>query len=367
MTARVTTLGVEVIAGRARLEGGGVVRVEGGPDGATERFEAPRIVLCAGSAPGVLPGVTPDGDAIITSTDALDLDRVPESVAVVGSGAVGAEFATIFNRFGAKVTVLEAAPRIFPAEEPEVDAALRGIWEREGIGVVAGDPVETVTSRDGRAEVRLRSGATIAAERVLVAAGRRLLSADLGCESAGVALGPRGEVLVDSTLRSTAAGVYAAGDITGRMLLAHVATSEGEAAARAALGQRPTPTPYHATPWATFTLPEVASVGFTEGRAREAGIRVAVSTASFMDNVKSRIDRTPSGFVKLVANADTRVLVGGTVVGAHAAEIIHSIGLAIHANLDLPSLQRFVFLHPSASETIFDAMSKLSSSVITKQ
>jgi len=354
--------GVEIVSGTGRLAGGMRVEVET-VDGAVEEYEGRRIVLAAGSAPAVIPGATVDGKAIITSDEALELEEPPASLVVIGSGAVGSELACLFNRLGTRVTMVEAAERLFPHEDAGVGEIFGVHWERAGVEVVTGDPVERVEAGPGGAEVVLHSCRRIAAERVLVAVGRRLLGAGLRCELAGVELGPGGEVVVDAELRTTAEGVYAAGDVTGRMLLAHVATAEGEAAALAASGRAKPGIRYDAIPWATFTTPEVASVGLGADVAAARGIEVAAGSARFMDNVKSRIDRATEGFVKVVAERGTGRIIGATIVGAHASEMIHSLGVAIDSGLSASRLRRFVYLHPCASETITDALDDLISNI----
>lgn len=350
--------GVRVVQGRARLAGPDAVEVST-HGGGTEEFRASAIVIAAGSEPAALAGVRFDGERLISSTDALDLVSLPESLAVVGSGAVGSEFAFMFHRFGVAVTLLEAAERLFPQEDPEVDALFRKVYDRIGIRFVTGDGVVGAERSGSGVSLGLRSGAGIDASMALVGVGRRLATGDMGCERAGVARGSRGEIVVDEELRTSVPGVYAAGDATGRMLLAHAASYQGECAARRALGLPFPPVPYRSIPWATYTSPEVASVGTTAAAAERAGIPHAAALVPFMSNVKSRIDRETEGFVKVVADRGSGRLIGGTIVGAHAAELIHVISFAVHRQLTVDDLRGFCIGHPTATETIADALAEL--------
>lgn len=354
--------GVEIVPGIARVEGGGRV-VVAGPAGETLRYESPRILIAAGSEPAALPGVTPDGERILTSTDALELPELPASLVVIGSGAVGSEFATIFRRFGVTVTIVEAAGRLFPQEDPEVDLLFRKIYDRAGIGYRTGDPVERVAPDGAGVRVSLNSGETLLAEKALLGVGRILLTDGLGCEAAGVARGPRGEILVDEHLATSSAGVWAAGDATGRMLLAHAASYQGAYAARRAFGAPYGPVPYGSIPWATYTQPEVASVGLTEEGARRAGVDAVSASRPLMESIRARIDRSTEGFFKLVAERGSGRVVGGTVVGPHASELIHIVAMAIHAGLDMTRMDGFCFAHPSVSEVLDGVIDDLNSAL----
>jgi dihydrolipoamide dehydrogenase len=352
------TRGVEVVRGAATFIGPNAVEVRS-PGGEPVVIEAESIIVAAGSEPAQLPSAPFDGSSIISSTDALTLDPLPASLAVVGSGAVGAEFARIFARQGVAVTLLEAAERLFPAEDPDVDPVFRKVYREMGVAVHTGDPVERVDRQPaGGVLLHLRSGAVIGSEKVLVAVGRALNGRTLGCEAAGVRLGARGEVLVDADLRTSVPHIYAAGDVNGRMLLAHAASCMGRLAALRTLGDPVGAVPYGSIPWATFSDPEVASVGVGAEAAARAGLQVTTATAPMMESVKARIERTTAGFIKLVVGQPEGRILGATIVGAHASEMIHCLALAIHQGMTITDLRSFVFLHPSISETIGDLVAK---------
>ena len=347
--------GIAIAKGSARFIGPHEIEVVGAAGGRTVH-EGDSIIIAAGSRPAELRDSPSNGTSIITSDEALNLSPLPESLAIVGSGAVGAEFAFIFTRLGVRVTLIEAASRLFPVEDPDVDAVFRKAYARMGVTVHTGDPVVRIETRDdgSRVAVLLGSGAVVEASKALVAIGRALETRGLNCGEAGVNLDNRGSILVDEDLRTSQPHIYAAGDVTGRMLLAHAASYMGEFAGRRASGRPFPPVPYHSIPWATFTTPEVAAVGLSLEQAEQSGKSCAAASVPIMDNVKARIDRTTDGFFKVVTERQTGKIVGGTIVGPHASDLIHIIALAIHLGMTVNDMRGFSFVHPSIAESIGD-------------
>jgi dihydrolipoamide dehydrogenase len=320
MEGRCLAKGISIAKGSARFVGPREVEVLDAGGGRTVH-EGDRIVIAAGSRPAELPGFPADGISIITSDEALNLDPPPKSLVIVGSGAVGAEFAFIFTRLGVQVTLVEGASRLFPSEEPDVDSVFRKVYSRMGVNVRVGDPVVGMETRKGGSGVAvlLRSGAVVEASKALLGIGRALETRGLDCEAAGVTIDSRGGILVDEELRTSQPHIYAAGDVTGRMLLAHAATYMGTFAGRRAAGLSFSPVPYHSIPWATFTTPEVAAVGWPLEKAERSGRSCVAASVPLMDNVKARIDRTSEGFFIAVADKQTGRLIGGTV-GPHVSD-----------------------------------------------
>jgi dihydrolipoamide dehydrogenase len=347
--------GIAIAKGSARFLGPNDVEVQGAA-GERTVHEGERIVIAAGSRPAELRGSPSDGRSIISSDEALNLDPLPESLAIVGSGAVGAEFAFIFTRLGVRVTIIEAASRLFPAEDPDVDPVFRKTYARLGVTVHTGDPVVGIEIRGGGSSVAvlLDSGAVVEAAKALIGIGRALETRGLNCEAAGVSVDVRGGIPIDDDLRTSQPHIYAAGDVTGRMLLAHAASYMGEFAGRRAAGLSFSPVPYHSIPWATFTTPEVASVGLSLEKAKQSGKSCVSASVPVIDNVKARIDRTTDGFFKVVAERGTGKIVGGTIVGPHASDLIHIFALAIHQEMTVSDMRGFSFVHPSISESIGD-------------
>jgi dihydrolipoamide dehydrogenase len=347
--------GIEIARGSARFTSPHEIEVLD-RGGGKSTYASDHIIIATGSRPAEIPGSPCDGSSIITSDEALDLRELPATMAVVGSGAVGAEFAYIFTRLGVKVTIIEAAARLFPAEDPDVDAVFRKIYARMGVAVHVGDPVQRIETRDRGAGVAvvLSSGAVIEAAKALVGVGRTLETRTLDCDAAGIEINQRGGIVVDEGLRTSQPHILAAGDVTGRMLLAHAAAYMGEFAGRSVAGQPFSPVPYQSIPWATFTTPEVAAVGLSVATAERAGLACFAASVPIMDNVKARIDRTTEGFFKIVAERGSGRIVGGTIVGPHASDLIHTIALAVHKGMTVTEMRGFSFVHPSISESIGD-------------
>lgn len=349
---------IEVVKGRGRLIGPTEVAVDLA-DGGTKIFKAGKVILATGSVPAQLPNSRSDGTTVIGSDEALELADLPKTMVIVGSGPVGAEFAQIFTRFGVIVSLIEAFDRIFPMEDREVHELFMKKYRQMGVDVRLGDPVAAIDVQGGRAVVKLKSGVVVEADRALIGIGRRLKTDELGLENVGISVGPRGEIPVDAELRTSQPTIYAAGDITGRMLLAHVASCQGEFAARRALGLPHPEIPYRSISWATFTKPEIASVGVTSESATRQGIEHRFAVVPLMENVKARIDRTTEGFVKIVVDNNEGRVIGGTVVGPQASDIVHILALAIHQRMTMGDLAGFCFNHPSVAEIIQDVIIKL--------
>jgi dihydrolipoamide dehydrogenase len=356
--SRCAARGIDILRGSARFLGPHEVLVTAA-DGTETRVEGRKFIVATGSEPAQLPGFPADGDRIITSTDALDLRRLPESIAIIGSGAVGAEFTFIFNRLGIKVSLIEAAERLFPAEDPEVDGVFRRVYERLGVLVCTGGAVVGIDKRDAGVAVHLDTGQVIEAQVALVGIGRALGSRDLGCDAAGIATGPRGDIIIDDALRTSQEHIFAAGDVAGRMLLAHAASFMGEQAALRACGREAREIPYRSIPWATFSTPELGSVGMTLAGSQRAGFQATSASVPLMDSVKARIDRTTDGFIKVVAQRESGRILGGTVVGPHASDLVHIVALAIHQGMTVSDMRGFTFVHPSISELFGDLFSAL--------
>ena len=350
--------GVEIIKGHGRLTGPATVAVA--DDGPGERkIEGDGIIIATGSAPAMPPAFEMDGERVITSTEALDLQSPPSSIAIIGSGAVGSEFAFIFQRAGSNVTVIEGEDRLFPGEDVDVHQVFTALFDKMGISYRTGSPVKSAAPAGDGADVTLASGEHIEAERVLVGVGRRLLTNDIGLREAGVELGERGEIIVDDRLMTSREGVMAVGDVTGRLLLAHLASFQGVQAARNVLGRKANPVPYDAVPWAIFTTPEIATVGLNEAGGKRRGVGLVSASVPWMDNIKSRIDRETEGFVKINADKETGKIVGGTIVGVHASDTIHIISSFIHSGATVGDAAGMVFAHPGLAETISEVLQKL--------
>ncbi len=348
---------VDVANGFGRLTGPGRVSVTGA-DGAKTVFGAKNVIVATGSTPRSLPGMDIDDKTILSSTSMLELTEVPKSLVVIGSGAVGVEFASMHARFGAKVTIIEVLPRVVPVEDEEISRELAASFKRQGIAIYADTRVERITKSDGGVEILARSAGdkteTFRAEKVLMAVGRRPLTENIGLEAMGVAT-DRGWVKVDGTMRTNVPGVYAIGDVIPTQALAHLASAEGVLAVEHMAGKPTRPINYDQVPGCTYCSPEIGSVGLTEAKARERGYDVVVGKFPFSAIGKARILNQASGFVKIVAEKKYDEVLGVHVIGPSATELIAEACAAMKLEATSEELVKTIHAHPTLSEAIHEA------------
>ena len=347
-------LGITVHLQEARLAGDRRVELADGTE-----VEAEHVVLATGTAPTVppVPGLA-DGPYWTNKEAIWKPDAPPDSLAVVGAGAVGIEFAQIYARFGTRVTVLEVLPQILPNEDHEAAAALAPVLEGEGVRLLPDTTLERAEHDGRRWTLTPSGGGAIEADEVLVAAGRRPVFDvhDLG--AAGVELDDAGRPVLTDTLRTTAPNVWVAGDGTGELLFTHVGSYEAGIVVDDILGT-PRPRDYRVVPRVTFCDPEVASVGLTERAAEEAGHEVRTATLSLSENERSLIDGRPEGLVKLVADARTGELLGGHIVGEEAGAMIHEVVAAMAGKLTPATVGGAIHAYPTFSESVQGAFVQL--------
>ena len=348
---------VEVWPGEAVLTGGNGVAVTA-QDGSTRTLEARNIIVATGSKQRVIPGLEPDGKKIITSREALILKEVPESIIVVGGGAIGVEMAWFYAKAGAKVTIVELMPRILPAEEAEVSEALKRSFDKAGIAVHCGAKLGSVAVNDEgvSAELIVEGNAPqkLEAACLLVAVGVTGGIDGLGLEAAGVET-ERGFIRTDAQCRTSAPGIWAIGDVRGGMLLAHKASAEAVIAVEAIAGKSPEPLVEALIPRCVYAQPSVASVGLTEEAALKAGYQVLVGRSQFAASGKANAFGQLEGFVKLVFDAATGKMLGGHLIGHDAVELIGELGLACRYGVTAEGIATTVHAHPTLSETIKEA------------
>ncbi len=351
--------GIEVLRGSAVFAARNEISVNG------RVLRARRLVIATGSQPAVppVPGLA-DAD-YLTNETIFGLDELPARLAVLGGGAVGCELAQAFARLGSQVTIIEAAPRLLPAADPAASAVIEDVFRAAGISVRTGVAAASVTPDENGVTLCLTTGEKTAADRLLVATGRQPVAGHLGLENAGVRLDERGYVVTDGHLATTVPGIYAAGDVTGRMPFTHAAHAMGRLAARNALRRGWSPPGAFATsaiPWVVFTDPEVAQVGLTEpeAAARQAGARVAYLPMSEADRAVTA-GRT-EGFVKIIAgrrrvlrNAGGGRVLGATIVAARAGEMIHEPALALRTGMFTGRLAQTVHAYPTWSLAVQQA------------
>jgi dihydrolipoamide dehydrogenase len=348
---------VDIAAGFGRLAAPGRVAVKGA-DGAETVYTAKNVMVATGSTPRSLPGMEIDEKVVLSSTGMLELAEVPKSLVVIGSGAVGVEFASMYARFGSKVTIIEVLPRIVPIEDEDVSRELAASFKRQGIAIYPDTRVERLTRGEGGAELLARSSGdkteTFRAEKVLMAVGRRPLTDGIGLEAMGVAT-DRGYIKVDAMMRTTAPGVYAIGDVLPTPALAHLASQEGVVAVEHMAGKNPQPINYDQIPGCTYCSPEIGSVGLTEARARERGYDVVVGKFPFSAIGKARILNQASGFVKIVAEKKYDEVLGVHIIGPSATELIAEACAAMKLEATTEELVNTIHAHPTLSESIHEA------------
>ena len=346
---------VTVFNGEGVIEAADRVTVKG--NGATVR--AKNLVVASGSQPKSLPGLTMDGEAVINSDHAVKLEQMPKSVVIVGAGAVGTEFACVYNGYGAQVTLVEFLPTLLPAEDTEVGQLLARVLTKRGIKVVTGAQVQpdSLKRATGRVTISAKVGDGLEAlegERVLVAVGREGITKGFGLEKLDIQV-DKGFVKVDEHYRTGHPNVYAAGDVIGNYLLAHVAYYEGEHIMEHIAGKNPKPLDYNRVPRATYTYPQVASLGLSEKQAKDQGLNVKVGKFPLAGNAKAVILGETEGFTKLISDADTGDLLGAFLVGPNATDLISEVALAKLLESTPFEIGASISPHPTVSESVKEA------------
>jgi dihydrolipoamide dehydrogenase len=352
---------IDWIKGSGRLAGKGKVEIT---DGAKQMLVANReIIVATGSQPRSVPGVEIDRTRIITSDEAIGLKDVPKSIVILGSGAVGVEFASIFRRFGSEVTIVELLPRLVPIEDEAVSAELEKSFKRQGIKVMTGTKVAAakVSGDTVRLDATAADGSAVKleAQYVLVATGRGPVTSGLGAEEAGLTL-ERGYVRVDHRFQTGVQGISAIGDVItfdkpGHPQLAHLSSAEGIALAERIAGQEFRPINYEQVPGCTYCDPEIGSVGLTEREARERGYDVKVGTFKFGILARARIANEIEGFVKIVAEKKYDEILGVHMIGPRATELVAEATLALRLECTVEELIRTIHAHPTMSEAVGEA------------
>ena len=321
--------------------------------------EARNIVVASGSEPSSLPGVTVDESIVVTSTGALTLSRIPKHLAVIGAGVIGLELGSVYARLGAKVTVIEYLDAITPGMDAEVARTFQRLLQKQGLTFVMGAAVQGVVVKGKSATItyKLRkndSEATLDADTVLVATGRKPYTAGLGLDTLGVVLSPRGQIVTDAKYATNINGIYAIGDAIAGPMLAHKAEDEGMAVAEVLAGQHGHVN-YDVIPGVIYTHPEVASVGKTEEQLKEAGRAYKVGKFSFMGNARAKANFAGDGFVKILADKATDRILGAHIIGPMAGDLIHEICVAMEFGAAAEDLARNCHAHPTYSDAVREA------------
>ena len=347
---------VTVLKGEGVLQPGKKVKVGG------EVHEAKKaVVIATGSRVKGLPqiGLDINRTTVISSDEALFLEKAPTSLAIVGAGAVGCEFADVFNAFGSKVTLIEALPRIVPLEDAESSDALAKSYKKRKIDIFAGAKLTKAVVTGDKVTLTLEAAGkteTVEAEKVLMAAGRAVNTENMGFKESGVQLTDRGFVKVNlATLETTAPGVYCIGDVAGPPMLAHKGSREGVVVAELIAGGKPHPIRYDNVPNVTYCHPEVASIGLTEDQCKERKLDYQVGRFPFSANGRARTTGETEGFVKVLRDRKYGEILGAHIVGSHASEILHELAVARENEYTVEEVDLAIHAHPTLSEAVAEA------------
>jgi dihydrolipoamide dehydrogenase len=347
---------IDVHLGTAMLKSKSTVEVTD-KDGGKQTLEAKNIVIATGARANAIPGVAIDGKKVVTYWEAILQETLPKSVVVIGSGAIGVEFSTVWHAYGTKVTIVEMLPSLVPLEDEEIGKELGKQFEKSGITVKVSTKVEGVDASGKMVKVKVNGpgGAeTLEAEQALVAIGFKPNSENLGLEALGVKI-ERGFIQVDDKLQTSVPGIWAIGDVTGKLMLAHVGSAQGIVCAENIAGHETVTLNYNAMPRATYSRPQVASFGLTEKQAKEQGYDVKVAKFPFTANGKALGLNDAQGFVKIVSEAKYGEILGAHMIGPEVTELLPELTLAHTMELTAEELSRNVHAHPSLSETLMEA------------
>ncbi len=361
-TVETNTKGIEFLFKKNKidwLKGWGKITAKGEVTVGDTAHKAKHIVIATGSDPTPLKGVEVDEKTIVTSTGALELDRIPERLAVIGAGIIGLELGSVYARLGSKVTVLEYLDQITPGIDLELCRAFQKLLTKQGLTFVLGAAVERVETGDKGATVHYKlrkddSAQQLEADTILVATGRRPFTEGLGLQEIGVEMTDRGQVAIDERWATNIEGIYAIGDVVRGPMLAHKGEDEGMAVAEVLAGQHGHVN-YGVIPAVVYTHPEVASVGHTEESLKEAGKAFKIGKFSFMGNARAKSYFMGDGFVKILADAETDRILGAHIIGPMAGDLIHEICVAMEFGAAAEDLARTCHAHPTFSEAVREA------------
>ena len=354
---KLASAGVQVVHAAARFDGPHAVVISANGD--EERLTADLALVATGSAPRELDTAKPDGRRILNARQVYDLDGVPGHLIVVGSGATGAEFAHAFNRLGSQVTLVCSRERVLPGEDGDAAGVLEEVFARRGMTILKNARAAAARATDAGVEVELKTGEKLAGTHALFTVGQVPNSAGLGLDSAGVTVAADGSIPIDGVSRTNVPTIYAAGDVTGRMMLASTAAMQGRIAMWHALGEAVSPLRWDEVASTVFTDPEIATVGLSEPECAEKGLSVDVRKLPFATNARAKMVGLEDGFVKVIALHSTHVVVGGTVVAPHASDLILPLSLAVHAKLGVDQLAQAFSIYPSFGGSIQEAARQL--------
>jgi len=354
--------GVRLIEGRGVIEGPQKIKVTR-KDGTNEEINSDRIIIATGSRPAGVPGFSIDGVRILSSDHAIHPESIPQSLIIIGAGVIGCEFAFIYKEFGADVIMVEMMPHAVSGEDEEISQVLERELKKKKIALLTHARIEKALVGEDGVSVHLSDGKTLVAEKVLVSVGRAVNSTGIGLETAGVKTGAKGEIMVDDSMQTNVKGVYAIGDVTGGIMLAHLASKEGIVAAENAMGGNARVN-YDVIPSAIFTSPEIGSVGLRERQAAEKGIKYKVGRFQFRALGKAHAMGEIAGMFKIISDEATDKILGAHIIGPHASDLVHEIAVAMEKGLTVKDIAGTIHAHPTLAEGIMEAAEDVHDSAI---
>jgi len=355
--------GVEVIKGKASFKGARIIEVI--TENGTEEITAAYIIIATGSSPSAVPVPGIDLKGVVTSDEILNFEQVPKSLAILGGGVVGVEFAGIFASLGAQVTIIEFLPKILYRLDDELSKKLTVYLKKQGVKIMTGSALKEVQSFDDGLKVIVGSDkgiSELACDCLLTAAGRKPNLEGLNLELSGIEYDKKG-IKVDENYKTSVEGIYAIGDVIGGVMLAHVASEEGKACVENICGHN-SKVDYNAVPSCVFTFPEAASVGMTEDEAKGNNVEYIVGKSMFGANGKALTMGEGEGFVKVLAEKESHKIIGVHIMGPHASDMVHEGSLAIHNGLTVEDIKESVFAHPTLSEVFYEAVCRCTGEAI---
>ncbi|CAN5162303.1 NAD(P)H-quinone dehydrogenase [soil metagenome] len=355
---RLTREGVRVVPGRGRLLGADEVLATAA-DGSEEKLQADAVLLATGAAPRIVESALPDGERILTWEQVYDLSEQPEKLIVVGSGVTGAEFASAYNALGVDVALVSSRDRVLPGEDADAAEVIEEVFKRRGMNVLSKSRMESVSRSGDIVTVALTDGRTLEGSHCLLALGSVPNSTDMGLEESGVALDDHGFITVDRVSRTSARGVYGAGDCTGVLMLASVAAMQGRIAMWHFLGDAVGPLDLKTVSSNVFTAPEIATVGWSQNAVDAGEIEAETIVLPLSGNARAKMQGVRDGFVKLFARPGTGIIVGGVVVGPRASELIHPVSIAVSQSLTADQVAHAFTVYPSMSGSVAEAARRL--------
>ncbi|MEE9523653.1 MAG: dihydrolipoyl dehydrogenase [Thermodesulfovibrionales bacterium] len=334
-------------------------------DGSEETIDADKFIVATGSRPSEITTFPFDGKNIISSTEALELSDIPKSMLIIGAGVIGCEFACMYSELGTDVTIVELLPRAVSTEDETISRLLERELKKKKITLFTDIKVEKVEIKDSSVKAFLSNGRDITVQKILVSIGRSLNSSEIGLENTGISIGPRQEIIVNDSMQTNVPHIYAIGDVTGGIMLAHVASKQAIVAADNIMGAN-TRIDYSVVPAAIFTSPEIGSVGLREGQVKENGIPYSVGEFQFRALGKAHAIGEIAGLIKLISEKDSDRILGAHIIGPHASDLIHEFAVAMSSGLKAKDIANTIHAHPTLSEGLMEAAEDIHGGAIHK-